>query len=461
MDGGVELQPGNEWAEIVNAVDDKDARALLIKSLNTVTGSAGLGGGETLRAGAAVLRTAASLLMMQLVVPKSLGDLAFPLSSPNPTLRAAVRKTTADHFASMFDATKKKSIAAQEAMFASMGLLIDATTDRFTSDLSELRDMGTVTGKANKLQSVFYRNTGIHWFTNFARSMVLHAGIAAMGEQAAIANSQNTTPAERKKAAEFFDTIGVSMADFELWNSNGRLSAQAATDAKKFDVAAASENIARALQTLRNQHIAQPASMDGTVWAHTAVGSLLFLFHSYFYAVSNQVLPAMLKPLRDGGWKHPRNYTHIATFAALGIALSSLGLYMAAQATAGSMLIANPVTVFAGGDGNLRLPESSILNADETSEYLSLAMYPFSGLFATPSWFNSRNNVGDYADLTNLSAPLGMLDKILSGDPYAYFDNAVLTGAVMGGGYAKDKLIDARQESQRLREANKEKSVDK
>jgi len=405
VDGSLRLTKGNEWAEIHNALDNEDDRAVFRRIMNTVTGRTGLTDSTLARTTSAGLRAFSSTMMMSLILLKSLGDVAWiAAAGKNELMRSSARKALNEFAQSITNATKARSVEANRIFYQHAGLLTDAVMDRMLADQIDIASTEGWEGKFNRLTTKFYQRTGIHAFTNVLKGIALDAAMLAVNESIAILTNANTTAAEKQNATETLDRFGVDVNKWKLWEKAGRPTPQDAYDSGDAALYDATQAAVDVLAKFRNQHVAHPTQLDKTLWADNAIGKLFWQFHGYFYALQNNVMPAWFENIADGRIKDAA--MQMLSYVPVAMVAGGAGLYAAhlAQFAAPAAFWGDP------------LSPHSLTGMDLGEAGLEVLKYTALSGFAAESWHTAVEMPGGFLDITNLAPAIGLATRTLDVD---------------------------------------------
>lgn len=446
-DGSLRMTKGNEWAEIHNAIENEDDRVVFRRIMNTVTSRTGLTDSSLARTASSGLRAFGSMMMMSLILLKSLGDVAWIVAAgKNSIERGAARQALKDITNAMMNGDKARSVAANRIFYQHAGLVTNAVMDRTLADLTDIASTEGWEGKFNRATTKFYQRTGIHHLTTILRNVALDAGQIAVDHSIAIMNDANTTEKEKADAADTLNRFGVDVDKWNLWSQAGKPTVTQALEAGDPALAAAAENAITTLAKFRNSHVAHPTQLDKTLWADNAIGKLFWQFHSYFYALQNNVMTGFFENIGDH--KFGEAFKQMAMYIPIAMVVGGAGLY-----AAHALQFAAPAAFW--GDP---VPPHSMTNMDFGNAALEALKYTALSGFSAESWSTAANMPGGFMDITNLAPSVGLFTRTLDVDGFAsapadlagniksLADNLVYAAGVYGiVGPVSDKAMEGRQ----------------
>lgn len=446
-DGSLRMTPGNEWAEIHNAIDSEDDRVVFRRIMNTVTSRTGLTDSSLARTASSGLRAFGSIMMMSLILLKSLGDVAWiAAAGKNGIERQASRQALKDIVNAMMKGEKARSVAANRIFYQHAGLVTNAVMDRTLADLTDVASTEGWEGKFNRATTKFYQRTGIHHLTTILRNVALDAGQIAVDHSIAILADANTTEKEKADAKDTLARFGVDSNKWNLWKNAGKPTVEQAMESGNPELAAAAENAITTLTKFRNSHVAHPTQLDKTLWADNAIGKLFWQFHGYFYALQNNVMTGFFDNIMDH--KGGEAFKQMAIYIPVALVVGGAGLY-----AAHALQYAAPAAFW--GDP---LPPHSMTGMDFGEAAIEALKYTALSGFSAESWSTAATMPGGFMDITNLAPSVGLFTRTLDvdslssapedllGNAKSLADNLLYAALVYyGTGPLSDKKMEARQ----------------
>jgi hypothetical protein len=446
-DGSLRMAPGNEWAEIHNAIDSEDDRVVFRRIMNTITSRTGLTDSALARTASSGLRAFGSIMMMSLILLKSIGDVAWiAAAGKNGIERQAARQALKDVVNSMMKGDKARSVAANRIFYQHAGLVTNSIMDRTLADLTDVASTEGWEGKFNRATTKFYQRTGIHHLTTILRNVALDAGQIAVDHSIAILADANTTEKEKADAKDTLARFGVDSDKWTLWKDAGKPTVEQALESGNPELAAAADSAITTLTRFRNSHVAHPTQLDKTLWADNAIGKLFWQFHSYFYALQNHVMTGFFDNIMDH--KGSEAFKQMAIYIPVALVVGGAGLYAAhaLQYAAPAAFWGNP------------LPPQSMTGMDFGDAALEALKYTALSGFSAESWSTAATMPGGFMDITNLAPSVGLFTKTFGVDSLSsapedllkhaksMADNLLYAAAVYKiWGPGSDKLMEARQ----------------
>ena len=170
--------------------------------------------------------------------------------------------------------------------------------------------------KVRKMSDVFFKYTGLQWFTTFSREFA-----AGMGVQFILKHARNEF--DNPRSERYLQELGLTAEDVLAWNKGGR----------KFTTPEG-KKVKRGLQRFVESSILRPNSAERPVWASDPHWALVWQLKSYFYAYGKVIMGGVYREMvarrtEMDGQGMPQL---TATLAVLGLtALATMPLAMLAM----------------------------------------------------------------------------------------------------------------------------------